>query len=237
MDWLSTTPIAHRGLHGAGIPENSLAAFESAVRAGYAIELDVRLTEDVVPVVYHDANLERLTGHDEELADLSWREVRELELDGSRETIPSLVGALELVDGRVPVLVEVKNYARPNRLEPAVASALEEYDGEFAVQSFNPWTVGWFRRQRPDWLRGQVAGSLQEVQVDAYKKHLLKRFAMNWESQPNFVAYESERLPYWPVTLHRKAGLPVLAWTVRTKAELERVREHADNVIFENVRP
>jgi glycerophosphoryl diester phosphodiesterase len=237
MRWLSNRPIAHRGLHGPGVPENSLPAFEAAIDEGYPIELDVRLTADGVPVVVHDPHLERLTGTDLDLAELDFDEVRELELVGSSETVPSLEEVLELVGGREPALVEVKNTQRPSRLEPAVARVLDDYEGEFAVQSFNPWTVGWYRRRRPEWPRGQVAGSLDAVPIATYKRQLLKRLIMNWESQPDFVAYELEQLPYWPVTLHRMAGLPLLAWTVKTPKGLDNAREHADNVIFEHVRP
>jgi glycerophosphoryl diester phosphodiesterase len=236
--WIRERPIAHRGLHGDGAPENSLAAFEAAVDAGYPIELDVRLTADEVPVVCHDRNLRRLCGRDVDVASLERTDLAALTLLDSEQGVPTLEEALAAVDGRVPVLVEVKNDGRPGAVELAVARALDAAEGPFAVQSFNPLSVRWFRRRRPSWPRGQVAGSFRDVpEVGPLQRFALKRLLASPVGRPEFVAYEHDALPYWPLTLHRAAGVPVLAWTVRTPLALRRVRKHADNVIFESVRP
>lgn len=137
-DWLRERPIAHRGLHGDGVPENSVAAFEAAVDAGYPVELDVRLTADAVPVVHHDESLERCCGLDATVAETERADLADLTLQGSDQCLPTLETALETVDGRVPLLVEVKNRERPGDVERATAAVLDEYDGAFAVQSFNP---------------------------------------------------------------------------------------------------
>ena len=237
-DWISERPIAHRGLHGDGVPENSLKAFEAAVDAGYPIELDVRLTADGVPVVCHDERLGRLCGIDAAVAEVEQAELSELTLLDSDQRIPTLDAALRAVDGRVPVLVEVKTRERPGGVESAAAAVLDAYDGPFAVQSFNPLTVGWFRRRRPAWPRGQVAGPLRDApDVGPLARFACRRLLASPLVRPDFVAYEHDALPYWPVTLHRKLGVPVLGWTVRTPSALERTRIHADNVIFEAIRP
>lgn len=237
-DWIRERPIAHRGLHGDGVPENSLAAFEAAADAGYPVELDVRLTADAVPMVVHDERLERLCGVDAAVAELDRAALADLTLLDSEQGLPTLEDALAAVDGRVPVLVEVKNRARSGAVEPAVAAVLDDYGGEFAVQSFNPLSVRWFRRYRPGWPRGQVAGRLRDAtDVGPLARFAVRRLLASPLARPDFVAYEHDALPYWPVTLHRRLGIPVLAWTVRTPAALERVREHADNVIFESIRP
>ena len=237
-DWLRERPIAHRGLHGDGVPENSLAAFEAAARAGYPVELDVRLTADGVPVVVHDVRLERLCGVDAAVAELERADLADLTLLDSGAGVPTLADALATVDGRVPVLVEVKSRERPGAVEAAVARVLDGYDGAFAVQSFNPLTVWWFRRHRPGWPRGQVAGRLGDVpDAGPLARFVCRRLLASPLARPGFVAYEHDALPYWPVTLHRRLGVPVLAWTVRTPAGLEHAREHADNVIFESIRP
>ena len=237
-DWLRERPIAHRGLHGDGVPENSLAAFEAAVDAGYPIELDVRLTADGVPVVCHDERLQRLCGIDAAVDEVEWAELSELTLLDSDQSVPTFEAVLQVVDGEVPVLVEVKNRGRPGSVESAVAAVLDGYGGPFAVQSFNPLTVGWFRRHRPGWPRGQVAGTLRNApDVGPLARFTCRRLLASPLARPDFVAYEHDALPYWPVTLHRKLGVPVLAWTVQTPAALERARRLADNVIFESVRP
>jgi glycerophosphoryl diester phosphodiesterase len=236
--WIRERPIAHRGLHGDGVPENSLVAFEAAVKADYPIELDVRVTADEVAVVCHDENLGRLCGRDIEVAAAERADLAGLTLLDSEEGVPTLEEALAAVDGRVPVLVEVKNGGRPGAVESAVAGVLDAAEGPFAVQSFNPLTLLWFRRRRPSWPRGQVAGSFRNAtEVGPLERFVLRRLLASPLGRPDFVAYEHDALPFWPLTLHRAAGVPVLAWTVRTPLALRRVRKHADNVIFESVRP
>lgn len=238
MAWLTEQPIAHRGLHGEDIPENTLEAFEAALDAGYAIELDVRETADGVPVVYHDATLRRLTGRDVTVSSARWTDLSDVTILDTEEGIPRLSDVLSTIGGEVPVLVEIKSQGRPGRLEAAVTSRLDSYDGPFAVQSFNPLSVAWFQRHRPDWPNGQCAGFLEdENQVNPIERLILKRLLANWYSQPDFVSYQHDKLPYGPVTRRREEGLPVLAWTIRSQPDLKRARRHADNVIFEAVRP
>lgn len=240
MNWIREQPIAHRGLHSdsEGVPENSVAAFLSAVEEGYAVELDVRLTSDGVPVVHHDEDLSRLTARDDEMSDLIWDEIKDVCLEGTDETIPSLDDALRAVGGEVPVLVELKNEGSPGELEYAVVDRLDDYEGKFAVQSFNPYSLSAVREKRPGWKRGQLSCSFEESEgMPSYQRAVLKRLLMNWKSRPDFVGYRHTDLPYLPVTLFRKAGLPVLAWTVRTEEDLKRARRNADNVIFESIRP
>jgi glycerophosphoryl diester phosphodiesterase len=238
MAWFTERPIAHRGLHTESIPENSLAAFRNAIDACYPVELDVRLSADGVPVVFHDASLERLVGRADTVAGLGCDELTACTLGKADEAIPRLEDALETIDGQVPVLVELKSHGRPGLLESSVTDRLDDYDGAFAVQSFNPFTVGWFRRRRPDWSRGQLAGFLEDVEtVGRIQRAIQRRLLTNWYSRPDFIGYEHRRLPYWPVTWRRKLGTPVLAWTVRSHGELSRVSEYVDNVIFEEIRP
>lgn len=238
MNWITERPIAHRGLHSTAVPENSLAAVRSAIDAGYAVEIDVRASADGVPIVYHDPHLSRLTERTDRVADTNWDVLKDLPLAGSTETVPRLEDVLAMVDGQVPLLVELKNRGRSRAFESAVVDRLDSYPGPFAVQSFNPFVLAFFRKHRPDWTRGQVAGFFEGMEaIASYQRALLKRLLLNWTSRPDFIAYEQERLPYWPVTIHRKLGLPVLAWVVRTPADLEQLERHADNVIFEDIRP
>lgn len=237
MQWLVDAPIAHRGLHGDKVPENSLPAFQAAMQAGYAIELDVRLTADEVPVVFHDARLDRLTEATGPLADQPWSRVGELRLEGSKPTVPSLQAALDMIAGQVPVLVEIKNWGAPGQLEARVGELLAGYQHPVAVQSFNPRSLGWFARKLPGLPRGQVAGSLDRVDIEGWKRFLLQRLLLNWMSRPAFIAYEHTALPYGPVALARGLGLPVVAWTVTTPEQGARVAPHVDNVIFEGYRP
>jgi glycerophosphoryl diester phosphodiesterase len=232
MDWLSERPIAHRGLHAEGVPENTLGAARGAVDAGYPIECDVRLTADGVAVVHHDATLQRLTGHDRRVDETPWSSLRSLSVLDTDETIPRLVDLLDVVDGQVPLLVELKASGRPGRLEQTVTEILDGYEGAFAVQSFSPLTVRWFRLHRPSWPRGQLLWTAEPREWTAHED----RFPVTWTSQPDFVAVKQSALPTTSISC-RRGQLPVLAWTIRTESERERVGPHVDNVIFENISP
>ncbi|MCL2796786.1 MAG: glycerophosphodiester phosphodiesterase [Firmicutes bacterium] len=233
--WLVRGPIAHRGLHTNEIPENSLAAFENAVLHDYAIELDVRLTDDDVPVVFHDETLKRMTGADGYVTNIKSTELDNYRLGESDQTIPTFERTLEFIGGRTPILIEIKNQGKVNKLESKVAELLDAYGGQFAVQSFNPYSLEYFRKKTPGVLRGQLSMMLtKEEQPSLLKRYLLSRLKLNHISKPDFIAYRGEDLPNLYVT---KASLPVLAWTIRSNAEMERVAPHCDNIIFEKFIP
>lgn len=237
MDWLTERPIAHRGLHSETAPENSIRAFEAAVEAGYPIECDVRLSADGVPIVFHDDRLDRLTDGTGPLGDVDAAQLTEYTLLDGDERIPRLETLLDVVDGTVPILVELKNTNRPGALESAVTACLDSYEGKFAVQSFNPLVVAWFRRHRSAWPRGQLSGFSDRQNAGLLRRTVMNRLLPNVYTRPDFVSYAHENLPYPPVGRSRERGTPVLAWTVRTEAHLERVEPFVDNVIFEAFRP
>jgi glycerophosphoryl diester phosphodiesterase len=237
--WLRSRPIAHRGLHdaAAGRPENSLPAFLAARESGYPVELDVRLSADGKVVVVHDDRLERLTGVDVAVAGSSLASLQSLRLLGTGTTIPTLAEVLALLEGRVPLLIEIKNSEAPGPLEEALLADLDGYDGPNAVQSFNPLSLAWFRERAPGIPRGQLSGSFSDTVLDDGLRELLVGLRFNEMTEPAFIAYELGCLPHPAASAARAAGLPLIAWTVRTPEDLARAREHADNVIFESVLP
>ena len=237
MDWLTDRPIAHRGLHSETVPENSIRAFEEAVDAGYPIECDVRLSVDGVPVVFHDSELDRMTDQRGFVSETTSEQLVEYSLLDSDESIPRFETVLETVDGAVPLLVELKTAGKSGGLESAVTDRLDAYDGEFAVQSFNPLTVAWFRTRRPGWPRGQLSGFFDGSNVGFLRRSVMKRLLPNLYTRPDFVGYNHENLPYPPVRRVRKRGKPVLGWTVRSAETFDRVEPYVDNVIFEEFRP
>lgn len=238
-DWLTERPIAHRGLHGGNVPENSTPAFRAAIDNGYAIELDVRITEEGVPIVFHDRSVSWGAGTEDPIRQIPYTKIREFGIPDSQYAIPRLGVALKVIDGQVPILLDLKNVTLDiGPLESAVADRLLSYDGPFAIQSFNPLTVGYFRKHHPTWPRGQVAEKFRDAEAVArWRTALVRRLAFSIWNRPDFIAYRGTDLPYWPVTVHRKSGLPVLAWTIRSEGERERVRTHCDNVIFEGFEP
>lgn len=154
--FLCKIPIAHRGLH-EGVPENSRAAFAKAIEEGYAIETDVRRTKDGTIVVVHDDNLKRLTGLEGKVSRSTWRELSSLRLGDTDEKIMTLEECLEYIDGRAPLLLEVKDLYTVVGFPREVVNVMRQYKGEYALQSFNPFYVHRFKQLAPDVLRGQLA--------------------------------------------------------------------------------
>ena len=235
IKWLVEVPFAHRGFHtGDGIiPENSTAAFKRAIDYGYAIELDVRLSSDGKVVVFHDKSLYRMTGISKFIDDLTWEEIKHIKLLGSRYTIPLLEHVLKLVNGRVPMLIEVKNNGVPGPLEQALIDVLRDYKGHFAVQSFNPLSLRYFKRNAPQIIRGQLSGSFKGENLMFFNKFLLRYLLLNGLSKPSYVAYEIGYFPKWLANLQRRMGIYLLGWTAKSPKDHERAKGIYDNVIFE----
>jgi glycerophosphoryl diester phosphodiesterase len=218
------TPIAHRGLHAAadGRPENSLAAFGRCCALGFPAELDVRLTRDGEVVVFHDHALRRLTGAPGRVEERDAVEMRALRLLRTEQRVPLLHEVLELVGGRVPLLIELKAGAPPSALERAVLAALDGYAGEVAIQSFKLRTVRELdRAEAPHavghlWHRRTVTGSSE-------------RFA--------FLGCHVHGAPRRAVRRRRESGAVVLAWTVRSPQQAQRALRFVDNYIFEGFVP
>lgn len=241
LKFLARQPYAHRGLHdaAAGVPENSLAAFDRAIERGYGIELDVRMTRDGDIIVFHDPNLDRLTESQGQIAQMSWQQLKNVKLKGSHETLKTLHDVLLHVRGRVPVLIEVK--ATENKFLPAcfaVRRALEGYRGATAVMSFHPGVPAWFAEHAPKVVRGLV---MTENEGRAFSKYAirkrLRRQVLVWQAKPHFIAYDIRRLPSSFMVEARERGLKVLTWTVRGDAAHAVAAKCADQVIFEGDLP
>lgn len=243
MGLLDRKYFAHRGLHDDGddAPENSMPAFERAVEAGYGIELDVHVTRDGIPAVFHDARLERMCGERAAgvLEDYTYEELQQFTLGRSAERIPKLEDVLRMVRGRVPLIVEIKSETTDVSCCEAIDALLRAYDGAYCIESFNPIVLLWFRRNRSEVVRGQLAtnfrkdGEFHNV-FSFFMTHLL----FNFLSKPDFIAYnhEFQGEPGRKICrkLYRK---PAAAWTVRTNGELEKLRSEFDIFIFENFTP
>lgn len=239
--WITERGFAHRGLHDAlrGIAENSLTSFEAAVAQGYGVELDVHLSSDGVPVVFHDEELARMTGVEGEVGEWSLEELKTLKLIPSDDPIPTLAEALSLIGGQTPVLVEIKNHGKPvGPTESAVYEVIKEYNGPLCVQSFNPMSLSWFVRNAPHVLRGLISYSfpVEEVPLKATTRFLLKNLLFTPLCKPHYIAYRHSDLAHHRLKrLHRMRarGTPVLAWTILTQEEADLARHRVDNVIFE----
>jgi glycerophosphoryl diester phosphodiesterase len=232
--WLVETPIAHRGLHDETRPENSLAAIENAIEHGFPVEIDVQVSADGRAVVFHDWSLLRLAGLDARVRFTSAAEIASLRLTGGSERIPLLEDVLDLIGGRQPVIIEIKNRKRPGALEPEVLRIVRKYQGEIAIHSFNPFSLGWFRRNYPGLCRGQISCSFDTDDMADWKKFILANYGMNWMSQPQFISHHWKQLPaVVPTLLRRLFRIPLLTWTVKSSEEQAIAMRLADNVFFE----
>ena len=228
---------AHRGLHGGGTPENSLPAFEKACQKGFGIELDVQLSADGVVVVFHDDTLKRMTGKDAKVKDLTVCELQRLSLDRTEETIPTFEEVLRLVNGRVPLLVELKGEDFNAALCAPVAELLKGYRGEYCIESFNPLLLRAMRKHLPHACYGQL---YTNVCKDRKKYTLLNMLVscmtFNFLSKPDFIAYNYIYRHTLPVKLTTKLYTATpFVWTVRDKEELDRARRYGELSIFENI--
>jgi glycerophosphoryl diester phosphodiesterase len=236
MEWLSSAKIAHRAYHNEtqGIYENSLSAVDAAIAQGYAIECDVRLSQDGQVVVFHDETLERLTQGSGRVVDWTLRDLQTLTLGHSDDTIPTLKEVLERVNGKVPLLIEIKYDGDPKAWAQAVAEVLDDYTGPFAIQSFHPGVLNWFKTFRSHITRGQIASFFKDYKgVPAWQRMMLKRFWLNFQSRPHFVHYEFHDLPNRWMRKKKTQGTVTLAFTITSKEELDTALQHVDNVVFE----
>lgn len=233
---------AHRGLHDndSSAPENSLRSFKMAVEKGYGIELDIRLTKDNIAVVFHDKTLKRACGLDKKVRDLNYDDLKDLNLFNSEEKIPLLEDVLNLVDGRVPLIVELKTYGKDLGICEIAAPILDSYQGLYCIESFDPFIVNWYRKNRPDIVRGQLSTNYFKDGIGdkAYLKFMLQNMLFNFYAKPDFIAFNHQYSNMLSYNIVRKVfKIPTFAYTIKTREDLERNFDHFDYFIFEGFTP
>lgn len=231
IGWLKGHDYAHRGLHGGDVPENSLSAFSAAISRGMGIECDVQQTGDGRAVVFHDWELDRLTGERGPVAGLTAAELARIALGSGNDRIPSVRDLLGMVRGQVPLLIELKTKRerRVGALCLAVRRDLEGYAGPVAVMGFDPRVCAWFARHAPRIVRGLV---VSEEGARTWSGSVRRHRAL-WQAKPDFLAYDVRDLPSAFAASQRKRGLPLLTWTVRNGALRKRAADCADAPIVE----
>lgn len=232
----ATVKFAHRGLHDASRAENSMSAFTAAVEAGYGIELDIRLSGDGTLVVFHDDTLDRVCGREGRVDAFVADELAEMKLSGTNDGIPSFREVLELVDGRVPLLVEIKEDAGKYDVSTAAAEMLKNYHGDYIVESFNPLSLRNFKKKLPNVPRGILSQKYMREEKYRTPLHLLLQLLFfNRLCSPSFVAYNHIDYKSSSLKNARKLGAVTFAWTVRSPEEEAAAKAHGfDSVIFEN---
>lgn len=228
LSFLTKNLIAHRGCHNInlGIPENSIIAFEEAIRKNYLIELDLHILKDGSVVVFHDDNLERMTGVNINLKDCSYEQIKNLKLLGTNNFIPLFKDVLNLVDGKVPIIIELNYDNFCGILEKEVMNILKSYTGLYAIKSFSPLSVLWMKTHFPDVPRGFLSSDLKDKSIWS---NLLLKFL-----NVDFISYSIDSFPNKLIEQFRKNKL-VLGWTIRSNSDLEKAKKYCDNFICENI--
>ena len=234
--------VAHRGLfdNASEAPENTMPAFKKAVEAGYGIELDVQLSKDNKVVVTHDYSLKRICGMDKLVIDLTYNELSKHKILNSQETIPLLSDVLDSVNGKVPIIVELKAERDYEEICRLTNDVLLNYNGIYCVESFSPFVVNWFRKKSPDVIRGQLADDFLHKGrfKSTVKNWLLTNMAFNFITRPDFVAYNHEFgkkrcIGFWKKVL----GCYLVAYTVKSQDGLNKAAEKFDIIIFDSFTP
>lgn len=233
LDWLIRRPIAHRGLHDGNhlVAENSLPAARAAIAAGYAIECDVQLSADGTPYIFHDDTLDRLTGRADAFRETDDAALSGLALVAGGATIPTVADFLALVNGAVPIVMELKGISAETdagyveRLRPALSG----YSSELALMSFDAWLIDQLLEAG---LPHPVGLTAEGTKLEALRRHR-EIFGRGCD----FVSYNVHHLPNAFVGWVRERGAPVMTWTVRTPDDEAQSRRHADQITFEGFAP
>jgi len=233
VDWLKNAPIAHRGLHDLNRKcwENTLSAFDAAASVGFAIECDVHLSADGKAVVFHDGTLDRVTGRQGNIDELTAEQAGRLRVGGTQDHVPTLAESLKLIGGRVPIVIELKGIpGRDDGLVKAVANDLAEYDGQAAIMSFDHHLIRLFGKDAPGIPAGLTAEGLRDEHLEAHFSMLAYDI--------DFVSYNVHHLDNRFVEFVRGTlDLPVISWTVRNFAEKAISDAIVDQITFEGFDP
>ena len=224
---LNKIRIAHRGLHGEDVLENTIPAFLKCIKEEVPIELDVHILKDNKLVVFHDDDLYRLCGKNLKIKDLTWDDLSKIKLKNG-EHIPSLEEVLDLVKGRVLLDIEIKTDVRGFSFLKELSRMLDVYKGDFLVKSFNPLYILWFRIKKPEYTRGILVSSLKNAKMPKFLKYMLFHMWFNFLINPDFIAFNKKDLPSKSLLREQKKGIPILIWTTKENDTIE-----FDGIIFE----
>lgn len=216
IDFLKKHLIAHRGVHNSIIIENTLPAFSKSVDKNYIIELDIHILKDNTIVVYHDYNISKLTGVNKVIETLSYPHLSKIKIK-NKYTIPTLKQVIHIVAGKVPLLIEVKDMNNNSKFEEELVKILDNYKGEFAIQSMNPFVIDWFYKNRKDYVIGLII--FNELNYNIVKKYTKKI---------DFISIYKKQLPF-------KSNKLVIGWTIRNDKEYKKYAPICDNLICENI--
>ena len=243
-EWVKNQPIAHRGLHEHNVNENTLTAFQNAIDYGYPIELDVHLTSDNQVIVKHDFTLNKIIGKQVYNDQVTLADITNYYIKKQLPPPPLLTEVLDLVNGQVPIYIEIKNkYSHPTQLEPSVLELLKNYHGNIAIISFNPSSLQWFAHNAPTILRGQTSENYYNINnqntdsdnITWWQKFMLSNFLFNWISKPHFLLYNYDDTPNY-ITDILSLFYQVNIFGIKSYHQAKQLKV-SHNYFFDNIRP
>lgn len=234
LDWIKFGYFAHRGLHNESYPENTISAFEHAVRNGFDIEFDVRITKDNKLVVVHDNKLKRLCNSDKKVHSSTFAEIKELKILGSDQTIMLLEDVLSQIPNTTSLLIELKQSNKNKKMVKIFLDTIKNYQHRYAIHSFDPFILFWFKKMDKSIIRGQISKKYSNKHI--LHGYLLTNLFFNFLVQPHFINYKFKDLPNKLCDRQKNKRL-VLSYTARNEEELLFIRDRYDNAVFEGFIP
>lgn len=235
--------FAHRGLHKEKnvSPENSLLAFQLAVENDYGIELDVQLSRDNIPIVFHDYDLNRVCGIDKKINDCDYENLKDINLYNSEQKIPTLKEVLDLVDGKVPLIIELKGETKDISVCKFIEPILDNYKGIYAIESFNPYMLKWYKENKREIIRGQLSKKMDKKGLSTETKlrnFALENLLLNFLAKPHFIAFKHQDSSMFSFNLCKKVYKPLtIAYTIQSQEDLEKNKDKFDLFIFDKFIP
>lgn len=222
--------ISHRGIYdNKKVFENSLEAIKKAKEKNYIVEIDIHITKDDQIVVFHDYNTKRITKKDMIIENTNYKDLNNQNI----YHIPLLKEVLDLVNEEVPLLIEIKQESKVGKLEHKLMDILNNYKGKYAIQSFNPLTIYWFKKNYPNILRGQLSYKFKNKNIPKIEKYILSNMFFNIITKPNFISYKYDELSLSRIKKYNRKNITILGWTINTKKEYNKYIKIYDNLICE----
>lgn len=237
-DWINDIPIAHRGMHTKNEPENTIAAFQNAINKGYAIELDIQYSSDGEAVIFHDDTMERLTKLNGDINSYNVELLKNTKIGLSDYTIPTLKEVLNVVDGKVPIYIEIKKFQDISKFGDELYEIVKHYSGEYAIISFDYRVLSWFYKKDPEIIRGQTACSFDDLDKLKYlsfvDKFIVANYLMNCYSNPHFIIYDLKSMPNY-VAKFLSFFVPLITYGTETLSDYKKAIKVGNNFMFDNI--
>lgn len=239
FSFLKNHLYSHRGLHNdkKKIYENTLKSFEFSIAHGFGIELDTNILKDGTVVVFHDRNLKRMCGIDKVLKHATYSDIKDYKIKDCDETILTLETVLKHINGRVPVMIELKPFGKKRLHAKLVNDIIKSYPHPIAVQSYNPYIVYWFKRHAPNVVRGQISEYFRDDNISKITKWMMRSLITNRLSKPHFINYGIRDLPNKYVDKQKKKGVIIFGYAAKNQKALDFMRKQYDNAVFEDFIP